>query len=78
MNGPQLNNSRALGLLVKANRTPEENIDRLFLSTLSRRPTAQEREHMTAYLAKHRTEAHEGYEDILWVLLNGSEFVLNH
>ena len=78
MNGPQLNNARALGLLVKANRTPEENIDRLFLSTLSRRPTAQEREHMTAYLAKHRTEAHEGYEDILWVLLNGSEFVLNH
>ena len=33
---------------------------------------------MTAYLANHKTEAHEGYEDVLWVLLNCSEFVLNH
>ncbi len=78
MNGPQFNNAAALNLLVKRNSTPEENIDRLFLAVLSRRPTAQERERMTAYLAKHQSEAHDGYEDVLWVLLNCSEFVLNH
>ena len=78
MNGPQLNNAAALGLMVRPGKTPEENIERLFLTTLSRRPTAQERERMTAYVANHKTETHEGYEDVLWVLLNCSEFVLNH
>ncbi len=78
MNGPQFNNAASLNFLVKRNSTPEENIDRLFLAALSRRPTADEQEHMTAYLAKHRTEAHDGYEDVMWVLLNCSEFVLNH
>ena len=79
MNGPQLNNAAAAeSASSSAASTPEENIDRLFLAALSRRPTAQEREHMTAYLAKHKTEAHEGYGDVLWVLLNCSEFVLNH
>ena len=78
MNGPQLNNAAALGLIVKPRNTPAENVERLYLTALSRRPTGVERERMTTYLANHKTEAHEGYEDVLWALLNCSEFVLNH
>ena len=33
---------------------------------------------MTAYVAQHKNEPHEGYEDVLWALLNCSEFVMNH
>ena len=78
MNGPQLNGATALVLLVKRGQPPEQNIERLFLATLSRRPTAAERQRLVGYVAAHKGEDHEGYEDVLWVLLNGSEFVLNH
>ena len=78
MNGPQLNNAAVLNPMLKADKTPEQIIDRLYLTTLSRRPTAPEQERLVAYVAQHKNEAHEGYEDVLWVLMNCSEFVMNH
>ena len=78
MNGPQLNNAAALAPILKGAKTPEQSIDRLYLTALSRRPTAQERDRLVQYVAQHKSEAHEGYEDVLWALLNSSEFVMNH
>ena len=78
MNGPGLNNSVILNGLLRAGQSPEQIIDRLYLATLSRRPTAGERERISAYVAKHKSEPREGYADVLWVLMNGSEFVMNH
>jgi hypothetical protein len=78
MNGPQLNNAAVLKGIVRPDMTPEQVIERLFLTTLARRPTAQEQERVVQYVAQHKSEPHDGYEDVLWVLLNCSEFVMNH
>jgi hypothetical protein len=78
MNAPGLNNAVVLNGVIRAGKTPEQIIDHLYLATLSRRPTGKEQQRMGAYLAKHKTEAHEGYADVLWVLMNCSEFVMNH
>lgn len=68
---PLLNRLNASGM------SRDEAIETLYLSTLSRRPTQQERELMSGYLDK-RPSAEAGYAGVLWILLNSGEFVLNH
>jgi hypothetical protein len=50
-------------------------IEMLFLATLSRRPTPAEAELMAKYVAG-RPARTQGYEGVLWILLNSGEFVL--
>jgi len=51
---------------------------KLYLATLSRRPSQDELRRLSGYIEKAKDEPREAYEDILWVLLNSSEFSLNH
>jgi hypothetical protein len=53
-----------------------EAIATLYLTVLSRRPTAEEVELMSGYLSR-RNGDREGYRGVLWILLNSSEFTLN-
>lgn len=60
--------------------TPDQKIETLYLATLSRKPNSAEQQR-----AKHHLEsttdsnnASAAYADIFWVLLNSSEFLLNH
>ena len=53
-----------------------EHIERLFLSLLSRRPTTEELEFFQDLGGE--TDPRAGLQDIVWVLLNSSEFVTNH
>ena len=55
------------------------SVDALFLSTLSRPPTASEREVFVAHVARRSDEAarRKALADVLWALLNSAEFVLN-
>jgi hypothetical protein len=77
MNSPQLNNGgKALEEAMKR-KAPSEAIDYLFLATLSRHPTVAETNRLTEYVNK-RNNPRTGYTDILWSLLNCSEFRLNH
>jgi hypothetical protein len=77
MNGELFNAGGPLvGRLVKEGAAPEKAIEALFLATLSRRPTAKERELMAKYVARRPTPE-QGYAGVLWVLLNSGEFVLN-
>jgi hypothetical protein len=75
MNSSQFNRTAILDRLLKNSQTPEEVIEQLYLMTLSRRPSPSELSKMTAHVKKG--EARHGYSDILWVLLNSSEFALN-
>ena len=52
-------------------------LDALFLASLSRFPTPNERDELTAYLHAAADEG-EGLADIFWAILNGSEFATNH
>jgi hypothetical protein len=77
MNSPPLNNAAMLAPLLEAHKTPAEVIEHLFLATLSRRPSPAESQRLTAYVRSHG-ENRQAYTDVLWVLLNTSEFTLNH
>lgn len=83
MNGNFINNSvsaKTGDLLTAVMEAPflstDQRIDTLYLATLSRFPSANERERMQQYLAV-RQEL-EALADLFWALLNSSEFTTNH
>ena len=78
MNAPQFNNAAMLNPLLRANKTPAQIVDHLYVAALSRHPSPQERGRCVAYVNKYRGEARQAYADVLWALLNSSEFTLNH
>ena len=53
-----------------------ERIRAIFLSVLSRPPTAGEGSRWASHIGKAGGE--KGYEDLMWTLLNTSEFLFNH
>src|SRR5262245_37480955 len=61
--------------LLKSGKTDEEMIEELFLSSLSRRPTADEVEVAKRVIAKDKKV---GLGDTQWALLNTTEFLVNH
>ncbi len=63
---------------VKTDQPPARNIEKLFLATLSRRPTAAETQRLEKHLQDNKSTAAKAYTDVLWALLNSSEFSLNH
>ncbi|MBL8795175.1 MAG: DUF1549 domain-containing protein [Planctomycetia bacterium] len=56
---------------------PADHVERLFLLTLSRRPSAEEKQELVKFVQKHPDPA-RGYAGVLWILLTGAEFVANH
>jgi hypothetical protein len=70
--------SAFVGRTVQSDQPPARNIERLFLATLSRRPTASESARLEKYFQANNSDPAKAYDDILWVLLNSSEFTLNH
>ncbi len=57
-----------------------DRVETLFLSTLSRLPTDQERGKFVTYVERRAAEnqRRKALGDILWALLNSAEFALNH
>lgn len=74
MNSNAMNNPAAARAVVGSATKPEEAIERIYLAALARRPTEDERKNLTAYVA--RVGAATAYGDILWAVLNSSEFAL--
>lgn len=63
--------------LSDSDRTPDEIIEELYLATVSRLPTDNERELMLQAFRESK-ERRFATEDVLWALLNSREFVYNH
>jgi hypothetical protein len=78
MNAPQLNNADMLTPILRAGKSQAQVVEHLYLATLSRRPTGQELNRTLALVRKHSDQPRQAYADILWALLNSSEFMLNH
>jgi hypothetical protein len=78
MNAPQINRAAAAidRALEAGGGAPAGVIEQLYLSALARRPTAAERQRLTTYVSER--DPRTGYGDILWALLNSSEFAANH
>lgn len=56
---------------------PEALVEKLFLATLSRKPTDEELKQVLAELGPE-DQRHEAYKDLFWALLNAKEFAFNH
>jgi len=68
-----------LDTLVTSTDPVEKKVDRLYLTVLHREPSSKEREAFVAHLTgAEKNKADARYEDVIWVLLNSSEFRFNH
>ncbi len=63
--------------LVESNKTSDEVIEELYLSTLSRWPTAVEKQTVLQSF-EFEKDRKKAAQDLQWALINGVEFVLNH
>ncbi len=63
--------------LIETQSTPEDIIDELFIRSLCRRPTPKEMTALRA-LVGDKVKDQAVYEDILWSLLNSTEFLFNY
>jgi hypothetical protein len=77
MNSPMMNNGAKLTKLIEGANSSAEVIEKLYLNTVSRRPTPNEMDRMQAYVKKSEPPR-KAYADLLWALLNSSEFTFNH
>ena len=66
-----------LGEILASERVPADRIRAIYLAVLSRLPSAAELARSATYVAQHGG-GNEAYEDVMWSVLNSSEFVLNH
>ncbi|MBI1901705.1 MAG: DUF1549 domain-containing protein [Planctomycetia bacterium] len=72
-----LQQSDLLGALDAPFFSDDDRLEILFLSTLSRFPTDDERPGATAHL-ENASNKRQALSDVLWALLNSAEFALNH
>jgi hypothetical protein len=66
-----------LAQIIKDYETDDKRIEEVYLWTLSRLPTAEERQTCLTYL-KESPSSERGLQDVMWSLLNTREFLLNH
>jgi len=62
-------------LLAKDKRPDGELLDELFLGTVGRPPTAEQKKTALEHLAKHKDKRKVALENILWALVNTREFL---
>jgi hypothetical protein len=77
LNGPLLHQKAPVLGLTKTLPNQADAVEAIYLTVLSRRPTDAETQLMAGYL-RDQPDLREGYAGVLWILLNTSEFALNH
>lgn len=63
--------------LAESELTPEQIVETLYLTTLSRRPTVEELPVLLGAF-EEGTDRRQAAEDVLWTILNTKEFLFNH
>ena len=66
-----------LNSFLKSGKPDDEILEALFLSALSRRPNSSESATLIKAI-KSAPKREEGFQDVLWALLNSKEFLFNH
>jgi hypothetical protein len=80
ISGPQIsqllrNENNRLTTLLSSNQSPNQMIDNLYWTALSRAPTSIESSESVKYLTESK-DKRQALEDLTWALLNAKEFVL--
>jgi hypothetical protein len=63
--------------LLTAKSKPDAAVQEMYLATFCRQATPAELDHAREFLATSKSER-QGYEDVLWALMNSREFLFNH
>jgi hypothetical protein len=63
--------------LVNTSLKPDDAIEEIYIGCLSRWPTEKEKKAALYYL-QNAPSIREGYEDLMWAILNSREFIFNH
>jgi hypothetical protein len=71
------NANNRVGKMLAKKAGDKEIIEELYLSTLSRMPTADDVKTVTEYLTKS-ADKRRAWEDIHWALINSKEFLFRH
>jgi len=64
--------------LAKDQRPTNERLREIYLVALSREPSTEELSRLTAYLEKKKDNQQQAYEDVMWAVVNATEFLFNH
>ena len=83
LNSPEVNDklSSRSGIARRLASSPKsdgEIVEEIYLSTLSRFPTDQERSVVLSAFSAAESPRHQAIEDILWAVMNTKEFLYNH
>jgi hypothetical protein len=64
--------------LLKQKLSDVELVTELYLWSLARRPSAEERDVSAKFLQAHAERRAEAAQDLFWALLNSRDFLLSH
>ncbi|MBI1374092.1 MAG: DUF1553 domain-containing protein [Phycisphaera sp.] len=82
LNGDTVNrkvdSGKVVPTLLKAEKTPGQIIEELYVRCLSRKPTGDELARFEPYLNAENANKQQVLEDVFWALLNSKEFLFNH
>ncbi|MFC7336861.1 PSD1 and planctomycete cytochrome C domain-containing protein [Haloferula chungangensis] len=76
----RIKSSKVISSMIEKKVPPESIVENLYLRTLGRVPTPEEKEKIAPHLAetKNPKETRELLDDVFWALLNSKEFLFNH
>ncbi len=74
----KIEQSTKLQFVLQSKGKPREAIDELYLTILSRRPTAEELKTIGAYFQAAGTNRRGAAVDLIWALINSAEFLYRH
>ncbi|MDF1662373.1 MAG: DUF1553 domain-containing protein [Planctomycetota bacterium] len=66
-----------MAYILQGSKSPKTVISTIFLAVLSRKPTKSELRKFTGYITS-RGANNQTYEDLMWALINSSDFLMNH
>jgi hypothetical protein len=72
------NDKNCLTRLLASKKTNEEIATELFLMVLGREPTTDNLRAVVEHVQKHAAHPRQGWEDVLWALMNTREFMFRH
>ena len=73
-----ITSTSVLGKIIKSPMPINNKIDHLFLASVARYPSANEKKLILALFAKPDISPEQIFQDIWWALLNSNEFILDH